>query len=79
MTAEEVLPWLRENNHRLVVRIRMGKYTLSPVRRVEIPKSDCGIRNPGVHGDFILHTSSWEMLLRPGYVNAFPSGVVKPF
>ena len=48
MTIEAALPWLRENNHELVERIRKGKYTPSPVRRVEIPKPDGGIRRLGI-------------------------------
>ena len=58
MTIEAALSWLKEHNHELVGKIRKGKYTPSPVRRVEIPKPDGGIpktRHP--HGDFILHTS----------------------
>ena len=35
MTIEAALPWLKEHNHELVERIRKGKYTPSPVRRVE--------------------------------------------
>ena len=42
MTIEAALPWLREHNHELTERIRRGKYTPSPVRRVEIPKPDGG-------------------------------------
>src|SRR5699024_11432306 len=38
MTIEAALPWLKEHNHELTERIRRGKYTPSPVRRVEIPK-----------------------------------------
>lgn len=48
MTTEEALPWLREHNHELVDRIRKGKYTPSPVRRVEIPKPDGGVRKLGI-------------------------------
>ena len=48
MTIEAALPWLREHNHELVERIRRGKYTPSPVRRVEIPKPDGGIRKLGI-------------------------------
>ena len=48
MTIEAALPWLRDNNHELVERIRRGKYTPSPVRRVEIPKPDVGIRKLGI-------------------------------
>ena len=48
MTIEAALPWLREHNHELVERIRRGKYTPSPVRRVEIPKLDGGVRKLGI-------------------------------
>ena len=48
MTIEAALPWLREHNHELVERIRRGKYTPSPVRRVEIPKPDGGMRKLGI-------------------------------
>ena len=52
MTVEAALPWLKEHNHELTERIRRGKYTPSPVRRVEIPKPDGGdtkTRNPYRH------------------------------
>ena len=48
MTIEAALPWLKEHNHELVERIRKGKYTPSPVRRVEIPKPDGGMRKLGI-------------------------------
>ena len=48
MTIEAALPWLREHNHELTERIRRGKYTPSPVRRVEIPKPDGGMRKLGI-------------------------------
>ncbi len=48
MTIEEALPWLKEHNRELVERIRKGKYTPSPVRRVEIPKPDGGKRKLGI-------------------------------
>lgn len=48
MTIEEALPWLKEHNHELVERIRKGKYSPSPVRRVEIPKPEGGIRKLGI-------------------------------
>ena len=48
MTIEEVLPWLKEHNHEIVERIRRGKYSPSPVRRVEIPKPDGGMRKLGI-------------------------------
>jgi RNA-directed DNA polymerase len=48
MTIEEALPWLKEHNQELTERIRKGHYTPSPVRRVEIPKPDGGIRKLGI-------------------------------
>ena len=48
MTIEAALPWLKENHKELVERIRKGKYTPFPVRRVEIPKPDGGIRKLGI-------------------------------
>ena len=48
MTIEAALPWLKEHNRELTERIRKGKYTPSPVRRVEIPKPDGGIRKLGI-------------------------------
>ena len=48
MNVDETLVWLKENNHELVDRIRRGKYTPKPVRRVEIPKPDGGIRKLGI-------------------------------
>lgn len=44
MTVEETLPYLREHGKELTERISRGKYIPSPVRRVEIPKPDGGIR-----------------------------------
>ena len=48
MTIEEAYPWLKEHNHELTERIRKGHYTPSPVRRVEIPKPDGGMRKLGI-------------------------------
>ena len=48
MTIEAALSWLKENHKELVERIQKGKYTPSPVRRVEIPKPDGGIRKLGI-------------------------------
>ena len=48
MTIEQALPWLKEHGNELTDRIRRGKYTPSPVRRVEIPKPDGGIRKLGI-------------------------------
>ena len=48
MTIEQALPWLKEHGNELTDRIRGGKYTPSPVRRVEIPKPDGGVRKLGI-------------------------------
>ena len=48
MTIEEALPWLKEHKVELLERIRTGHYTPSPVRRVEIPKPDGGMRKLGI-------------------------------
>ena len=48
MTIEASLLWLRENHKELVEKIRKGKCTPSPVRRVEIPKPDGGTRKLGI-------------------------------
>ena len=48
MTVEEALPYLREHQQELTDRIDRGKYTPSPVRRVEIPKPDGGMRKLGI-------------------------------
>ena len=48
MTVEKALPYLRENKKELLERIYRGKYTPSPVRRVEIPKPEGGVRKLGI-------------------------------
>ena len=48
MTIEDALPYLREHKDELIGRILRGKYTPSPVKRVEIPKPDGGIRKLGI-------------------------------
>ena len=48
MTVEEALPYLKEHQRELTDRIYRGKYTPSPVRRVEIPKPDGGVRKLGI-------------------------------
>jgi RNA-directed DNA polymerase len=48
MTIEAALPWLREHGKELTDRIARGKYTPSPVRKVEIPKPDGGVRKLGI-------------------------------
>ena len=48
MTVDETLPWLKENGGELLEKIRQGKYKPSPVRRVEIPKDNGGVRKLGI-------------------------------
>ena len=48
MTIDEALSWLKENGDELLEKIRNGKYKPSPVRRVEIPKDDGGVRRLGI-------------------------------
>lgn len=48
MTVEEAGDYLRKNQKELIERIRRGKYTPDPVRRVGIPKPECGVRKLGI-------------------------------
>ena len=48
MTIEEALPYLKEHQQELTDRVFRGKYTPSPVKRVEIPKPDGGVRKIGI-------------------------------
>ncbi|WP_227020428.1 group II intron reverse transcriptase/maturase [Sinanaerobacter chloroacetimidivorans] len=48
MTVDELLPFLRENGDRMKQAIMEGTYSPKPVRRVEIPKPDGGIRLLGI-------------------------------
>ena len=48
MAVEEMYPYLREHGAELVASIRGGWYKPKPVRRVEIPKPDGGVRLLGV-------------------------------
>ena len=47
-TVDEALMYFKENQKELIDRIYRGKYTPSPVRRVEIPKPDGGVRKLGI-------------------------------
>jgi len=48
MELEELLPYLKQHGARLKQEILEGRYQPSPVRRVEIPKPDGGIRLLGI-------------------------------
>ena len=48
MTVEEMLPYLRAHREELIASIRGGWYKPKPVRRVEIPKPEGGVRELGV-------------------------------
>jgi len=48
MTVTELFPHLKEHGWELVQSIKEGKYKPQPVRRVEIPKPDGGVRLLGV-------------------------------
>jgi len=48
MTVDEMLPYLKEHREELLESIRGGWYKPKPVRRVEIPKPDGGVRLLGV-------------------------------
>ncbi|OWZ82610.1 hypothetical protein CDO51_13290, partial [Natranaerobius trueperi] len=44
MTVDELMPYLKENKDEFLESLRSGKYNPHPVRRVEIPKPDGGVR-----------------------------------
>ena len=48
MTVEELGAYLSENGESIKEQLRTRKYKPQPVRRVEIPKPDGGVRNLGV-------------------------------
>ena len=75
MTIEQALPWLKEHGNELTDRIKKGHYTPSPVRRVEIPKPDGGIRKLGIPTvtDRIIQQAMAQQLM-PMYEPLFSEG-----
>ena len=75
MTIEEALPYLREYQQEITDRIYSGKYTPSPVRRIEIPKLDGGVRKLGIPTviDRTLQQAI-EQQLMPIYESLFADG-----
>jgi len=75
MTIEAALPYSRENQKELIGKIHRGKYTPSPVRRVEIPKPDGGVRKLGIPTviDRIIQQAMAQQLV-PMYEPVFADG-----
>ena len=75
MTVEDAFVWLKEHNHELVQKIRSGHYTPCPVRRVEIPKPDGGVRKLGIPTviDRIIQQAMAQQLM-PIYEPMFSEG-----
>ena len=48
MTVNDLLPYLRENKTELITNLREGNYKPAPVKRVEIPKPNGGVRKLGI-------------------------------
>ena len=75
MTIDEALVWLKENGDELLEKIRKGKYKPSPVRRVEIPKDNGGVRKLGIPTvvDRIIQQAIAQVLI-PIYEPKFSDG-----
>lgn len=75
MTIDEAFTYLKENKQELIGIIQKGKYTPSPVRRVEIPKPDGGIRKLGIPTviDRVIQQAITQQLM-PIYEPLFADG-----
>lgn len=75
MTIDEAFPWLKEHKEELLKQIREGKYKPSPVRRVEIPKDNGGVRRLGIPTviDRIIQQAIAQVLI-PIYESKFSEG-----
>ena len=75
MTIDEALSWLKEHRDELLENIRSGKYKPSPVRRVEIPKDNGGVRKLGIPTviDRIIQQAIAQVLI-PIYEPKFSNG-----
>ena len=75
MTVDEALSWLRVHKGELLDSIRSGKYKPYPVRRVEIPKPDGGVRKLGIPTviDRIIQQAIAQVLV-PIYEPKFSEG-----
>ena len=75
MTVNEALPWLKEHRDELLESIRNGKYKPSPVRRVEIPKDNGGVRKLGIPTviDRVIQQAIAQVLI-PIYEPKFSDG-----
>jgi group II intron reverse transcriptase/maturase len=64
MTVDDALPYLKEHKDEIIGRIIKGKYKPTPVRRVEIPKPDGGVRLLGVPtvGDRVIQQALVQVL-----------------
>ena len=75
MTLDGALPWLKEHREELLESIRNGEYKPSPVRRVEIPKDNGGVRKLGIPTviDRIIQQAIAQVLI-PIYEPKFSNG-----